>query len=58
MKYETLSVFYISRNWAKIIVKNSTFKYNMGTFGGVFSINSPNFELGYPYFIVTGSKFY
>jgi len=55
--FETLSVFYISRSWGSVIVSSSTFKYNIGGFGGVFSINSLNFEIGTPYFIVKSCSF-
>jgi len=41
--FERLSVIYINRNQGDMIFVNNTFISNIGMFGGIISINSPDF---------------
>ena len=44
--YERLSVIYISRNKDLVLIKDNTFKSNIGTLGGAITINSPDWTSG------------
>jgi hypothetical protein len=59
--FERLSVIYISRNRDSTIIKDNTFKQNIGTFGGAISINSPRWSASdttkLPYVVMRGNKF-
>jgi hypothetical protein len=45
-QYERLGLIYISRNKDVVIIKDNTFKKNIGTFGGAITINSPDWNQG------------
>jgi hypothetical protein len=45
-QYERLGLIYISRNKDVVVIKDNTFKKNIGTFGGAITINSPDWNQG------------
>lgn len=58
-QFETEAPIFIKNAWNQVIVRDSMFKMNLGTFGGVISYNSPNFQKsGNAYLIIDNSRFY
>lgn len=56
--FERMGVVYISRNKQQVIIRDNTFKYNIGTFGGALTINSPNWVTGdSPFVLIYNNKF-
>ena len=56
--FERLGVVYVSRNRKAMIVKDSKFTNNVGTFGGAITINSPNWQEGItPYVAIINNQF-
>jgi hypothetical protein len=57
-KFERLSTIYVSRNRGKMIVRDSKFERNIGTFGGAVLINSPNWQVRKePFVLFYSNKF-
>ncbi len=57
-KIERLSTIYVSRNIGIVIIADSTFSRNIGTFGGAIAINSPDFQhYDESYVIIQGNTF-
>lgn len=56
--FEKLSLFYISRNRAAILIDTNYFTKNIGTFGGAITINAPNWSYGkFPLVYIQGNIF-
>eukprot|EP00347_Sterkiella_histriomuscorum_P022241 403331176 len=57
-RFERLGLIYVSRPSQPVIITNSIFLNNIGTFGAAITINSPNWIKGYqPYIYIKGNTF-
>ena len=56
--YERLGLIYLSRMKDVTIIKDNSFYYNIGTFGGAITINSPDWRQGkQPHIIIKNNMF-
>lgn len=56
--YERMSLIYVSRNKAQMVVKECNFSSNIGTFGGAITVNSPDWINGrQPHVVVVNNQF-
>ena len=56
--YERLGLIYISRNKDLVLIKDNTFRSNIGTHGGAITINSPDWTTGQqPHVVIRKNAF-